>query len=98
MRSISETPARCQATLFDGSKPCRRDAPPSAIYCPTHQFLLEPLAAAAGPLSLDAELRLIRLELHKLVAAGAPTGQLLNALRTLAVIARLQARLERLRT
>jgi hypothetical protein len=95
MSTIPQPPASCRASLFDGSKPCRRHARPGAVYCDTHQFLLEPLAGA-GPLSLDAELRLVRLELHKLVAAGASTAQVLHALRTLAVIARLQARLDRL--
>ncbi len=87
------TPPPCQATLSDGHVPCRRPAAESSIYCPTHRFLLEPLGGDFAPLSLDDELQLVRIQLHKLVGAGAPPAQILDALRTLALIARLHARL-----
>jgi hypothetical protein len=64
-------------------------------YCDTHQFLLDPLGATVGSLSLRDELRLVRLQIHKLVAEKAPTPQILAALRTLAVMARLEDRLQR---
>jgi len=52
---------------------------------------------AAAHLSLADEVALARLQVRKLVDADAPATQILNALRTLSLLARLQDRFDRSR-
>src|SRR5438105_4710835 len=51
---------------------------------------------AAGHLSLIDELTLIRLHIRRMLEQDAPSTAVLNALRTLSMLARLQTRLEKL--
>lgn len=95
MKPRSRTSLRCQAALPARGGPCRRDAIPGHLYCPTHQFLLDPGGNGIVSLSMVEELSLARLQIHKLIGAGAPPERVLNAMRTLALIARLQERVQR---
>lgn len=39
-------PVRCHATIMDGRQQCRQHVAAGAIYCHTHQFILDPLGSA----------------------------------------------------
>jgi len=86
----------CQAP-GEADHPCRQPAVSGSAYCRTHRFLIEPLGSAFVTMSLTEELSLARVQIHQLLRAGAAPAEVLDALRTVTTIARLQERIGRVR-
>jgi hypothetical protein len=87
---------RCQAQLELGGGQCRMAAADDGVYCRTHELLGSGRSLSSAPaagLSLADEIVLAKLHVRQLEETGAPTTQVLNGLRTLVMLVRLEARL-----
>jgi hypothetical protein len=99
--------ARCTAILWHRARRCPRPAAAGSTFCATHLSLIAPMNwatascgapptafQAAGQAAMTDEIALARLKIRDLLDAGSPPDQLLDGLRTLTSMVRLQHRIK----
>ena len=80
---------RCEANVELNGGQCRFPAQEGSRYCATHRAAQE----TREDLTLANELALARVEVRSLLRAGASTEMILDALRLVAMLGRLEHRL-----